>query len=66
MNYFLIFDQPFSTLNHFVHIQYMIQYYKAYCENLLFCRPLCASGMDKLELQDCLEHGRLAKVSFHF
>ncbi|KAM9445622.1 DNA (cytosine-5)-methyltransferase 3B isoform 1-T1 [Clarias gariepinus] len=24
-------------------------------------RPLCASGMDKLELQDCLEHGRLAK-----
>ena len=26
------------------------------------CRPLCASGMDKLELQDCLEHGRVAKV----
>lgn len=25
-------------------------------------RPLCASGMDKLELQDCLEHGRVAKV----
>ncbi|XP_050951793.1 DNA (cytosine-5)-methyltransferase 3B isoform X2 [Labeo rohita] len=24
-------------------------------------RPLCASGMDKLELQDCLEHGRVAK-----
>lgn len=24
-------------------------------------RPLCASGMDKLELQDCLDHGRVAK-----
>uniref|UniRef100_A0A8C9SNR1 DNA (cytosine-5-)-methyltransferase n=1 Tax=Scleropages formosus TaxID=113540 RepID=A0A8C9SNR1_SCLFO len=24
-------------------------------------RPLCASGMDKLQLQDCLEHGRVAK-----
>uniref|UniRef100_A0A8C7RY44 DNA (cytosine-5-)-methyltransferase n=1 Tax=Oncorhynchus mykiss TaxID=8022 RepID=A0A8C7RY44_ONCMY len=24
-------------------------------------RPRCASGMDKLELQDCLEHGRVAK-----
>ncbi|XDV45759.1 hypothetical protein PO909_013793 [Leuciscus waleckii] len=24
-------------------------------------RPLCATGMDKLELQDCLEHGRVAK-----
>ncbi|XP_041112474.1 DNA (cytosine-5)-methyltransferase 3B-like isoform X1 [Polyodon spathula] len=24
-------------------------------------RPLCASGMDKLQLQDCLEHGRIAK-----
>ncbi|KAG2461829.1 DNM3A methyltransferase, partial [Polypterus senegalus] len=24
-------------------------------------RPLCASGMDKLALQDCLEHGRIAK-----
>ncbi|KAM6925498.1 DNA (cytosine-5)-methyltransferase 3B-like isoform 2-T2 [Xenentodon cancila] len=24
-------------------------------------RPLCASGMDKLKLQDCLEHGRVAK-----
>ncbi|XP_056588187.1 DNA (cytosine-5)-methyltransferase 3B isoform X2 [Triplophysa dalaica] len=24
-------------------------------------RRLCASGMDKLELQDCLEHGRVAK-----
>ncbi|XP_029012271.1 DNA (cytosine-5)-methyltransferase 3B isoform X2 [Betta splendens] len=24
-------------------------------------RPLCASGMDKLVLQDCLEHGRVAK-----
>ncbi|XP_067302635.1 DNA (cytosine-5)-methyltransferase 3B isoform X3 [Pseudorasbora parva] len=24
-------------------------------------RPLCASGMDKLELQDCLEHGRVAR-----
>lgn len=28
----------------------------------LWLRPLCASGMDKLELQDCLEHGRVAKV----
>lgn len=27
-------------------------------------RPLCASGMDKLELQDCLEHGRVAKVRY--
>uniref|UniRef100_A0A8C8MHF9 DNA (cytosine-5-)-methyltransferase n=1 Tax=Oncorhynchus tshawytscha TaxID=74940 RepID=A0A8C8MHF9_ONCTS len=24
-------------------------------------RPRCASGMDKLELQDCLDHGRVAK-----
>uniref|UniRef100_A0AAQ5ZW88 DNA (cytosine-5-)-methyltransferase n=1 Tax=Amphiprion ocellaris TaxID=80972 RepID=A0AAQ5ZW88_AMPOC len=24
-------------------------------------RPLCASGTDKLELQDCLDHGRVAK-----
>ncbi|KAM9342373.1 DNA (cytosine-5)-methyltransferase 3B [Pholidichthys leucotaenia] len=24
-------------------------------------RPLCASGMDKLQLQDCLDHGRVAK-----
>uniref|UniRef100_A0A8C1W112 DNA (cytosine-5-)-methyltransferase n=1 Tax=Cyprinus carpio TaxID=7962 RepID=A0A8C1W112_CYPCA len=24
-------------------------------------RPLCSSGMNKLELQDCLEHGRVAK-----
>uniref|UniRef100_A0A6Q2YP43 DNA (cytosine-5-)-methyltransferase n=1 Tax=Esox lucius TaxID=8010 RepID=A0A6Q2YP43_ESOLU len=24
-------------------------------------RPRCASGMDKLDLQDCLEHGRVAK-----
>ncbi|KAM4738409.1 DNA (cytosine-5)-methyltransferase 3B isoform 2-T2 [Anableps anableps] len=24
-------------------------------------RPLCASGMDKLVLQDCLDHGRVAK-----
>uniref|UniRef100_A0A8C6WHN5 DNA (cytosine-5-)-methyltransferase n=1 Tax=Neogobius melanostomus TaxID=47308 RepID=A0A8C6WHN5_9GOBI len=24
-------------------------------------RPLCATGMDKLELQDCLDHGRVAK-----
>ncbi|XP_027866826.1 DNA (cytosine-5)-methyltransferase 3B isoform X1 [Xiphophorus couchianus] len=24
-------------------------------------RPLCASGMDKLELQECLDHGRVAK-----
>uniref|UniRef100_A0A8C2ZMY2 DNA (cytosine-5-)-methyltransferase n=1 Tax=Cyclopterus lumpus TaxID=8103 RepID=A0A8C2ZMY2_CYCLU len=24
-------------------------------------RPLCASGMDKLKLQDCLDHGRVAK-----
>uniref|UniRef100_A0A673KHJ8 DNA (cytosine-5-)-methyltransferase n=1 Tax=Sinocyclocheilus rhinocerous TaxID=307959 RepID=A0A673KHJ8_9TELE len=24
-------------------------------------RPLCSSGMDKLELQGCLEHGRVAK-----
>lgn len=24
-------------------------------------RPLCASGMDKLDLQDCLDHGRVAK-----
>ncbi|XP_056128774.1 DNA (cytosine-5)-methyltransferase 3B [Lampris incognitus] len=24
-------------------------------------RPLCATGMDKLQLQDCLEHGRVAK-----
>lgn len=31
----------------------------------LWLRPLCASGMDKLELQDCLEHGRVAKVRFH-
>lgn len=30
--------------------------------SLLCFRPLCASGMDKLQLQDCLDHGRVAKV----
>ena len=32
-------------------------------EQCVSLRPLCASGMDKLELQDCLEHGRVAKVN---
>lgn len=31
---------------------------------VLSFRPLCATGMDKLELQDCLEHGRVAKVTY--
>ena len=30
---------------------------------ILVVRPRCASGMDKLELQDCLDHGRVAKVT---
>lgn len=45
---------------------YIAQYCKAYCKKPLCCRPLCASGMDKLELQDCLEHGRVAKVTLPF
>ncbi|KAG7260240.1 hypothetical protein CRUP_031895 [Coryphaenoides rupestris] len=31
------------------------------CNPVMIEVPLCASGMDKLELQDCLEHGRVAK-----
>lgn len=29
----------------------------------LFPRPLASTVNDKLELQECLEHGRIAKVS---
>lgn len=30
---------------------------------LLLSRPLASTVNDKLELQECLEHGRIAKVS---
>lgn len=35
------------------------------CRHLLFLppRPLASTVNDKLELQECLEHGRIAKVS---
>lgn len=32
------------------------------CSLFPLCRPLSAMYTDKLDLQDCLEHGRTAKV----